>query len=75
VPIHGVDDLAGVDDVEVFHAGTRLDDGQLVTAGGRVLAVTALAGEVADARRRAYEAADLITFEGLHRRSDIAAGV
>ncbi len=75
VPIHGIDELAGLDDVEVFHAGTRLDDGQLVTAGGRVLAVTALGGEVADARRRAYAAADRITFEGLHRRSDIASGV
>ncbi len=75
VPIHGVDELARLDDVEVFHAGTRLDDGQLVTAGGRVLAVTALGREVADARRRAYAAADRITFEGLHRRSDIAAGV
>ena len=75
VPIHGVDELDGFEDVEVFHAGTRLDHGQLVTAGGRVLAVTALGGEVAAARQRAYAAADRITFEGRHRRSDIAAGV
>ena len=75
VSIHGVDELAGLADVEVFHAGTRLDDGQLVTAGGRVLAVTALGREVADARQRAYAAADRIRFDGQHRRSDIAAGV
>ena len=75
VSIHGVDELAGLADVEVFHAGTRLDDGQLVTAGGRVLAVTALGRDVADARQRAYAAADRIRFDGQHRRSDIAAGV
>ncbi len=75
VPIHGADELAGLADVEVFHAGTRLDGGQLVTAGGRVLAVTALGRDVADARQRAYAAADRIRFDGQHRRSDIAAGV
>ncbi len=75
VPIDGVDAAAALPDVEVFHAGTRVDDDRLVTAGGRVLAVTALGGEVATARARAYEAADRIRFEGLHRRSDIAAGV
>jgi phosphoribosylamine---glycine ligase len=75
VPIDGVDAAAALPDVEVFHAGTRVDDDRLVTAGGRVLAVTALGDEAATARARAYEAADRIRFEGLHRRSDIAAGV
>ncbi|MFU8841584.1 MAG: phosphoribosylamine--glycine ligase [Nitriliruptoraceae bacterium] len=75
VPIDGVEAAASLPDVEVFHAGTRVDDGRLVTAGGRVLAVTALGGAVAAARARAYDAADRIGFEGLHRRSDIAAGV
>lgn len=75
VPIHGVDAAAALPGVEVFHAGTRQDGDRLVTAGGRVLAVTALGNDVASARERAYDAADHIGFDGLHRRSDIAAGV
>jgi phosphoribosylamine--glycine ligase len=75
VPIAGVEAAVGLPGVEVFHAGTRLDGDRLVTAGGRVLAVTALGADVAAARERAYEAADHIVFDGLHRRSDIAAGV
>ncbi|MFP4311889.1 MAG: phosphoribosylglycinamide synthetase C domain-containing protein, partial [Nitriliruptoraceae bacterium] len=76
VPIAGVDAAAALTDVEVFHAGTRREEGgQLVTAGGRVFAVTALGANVAAARARAYEAAERITFDGVHRRSDIAAGV
>lgn len=75
--ITGVGVANGVSDVDVIHAGTALVEGpdgpQLVTAGGRVLAVRALGYDVADARARAYAAADLITFEGLQRRSDIAA--
>jgi phosphoribosylamine--glycine ligase len=71
--ITGVDDADALDDVMVFHAGTRLVDGELVTAGGRVLAVTAVGADLATARARAYEAADLISWPGLHRRSDIAA--
>jgi phosphoribosylamine--glycine ligase len=63
-------EAAGAD---VIHAGTALVDGALVTAGGRVLAVRALGSDVADARARAYAAADLISFDGLQRRSDIAA--
>ena len=56
----------------VYHAGTALDaDGALVTAGGRVLGVTAVAGTLPEALSAAYKAADGITFEGLHRRSDI----
>jgi phosphoribosylamine--glycine ligase len=58
---------------EVIHAGTALVDGALVTAGGRVLAVRATGSDVADARARAYAAADLISFDGMQRRSDIAA--
>ncbi|MFA9431450.1 phosphoribosylamine--glycine ligase [Egicoccus sp. AB-alg2] len=76
VPVSGVEDADTLDGVQVFHAGTRRDDdGRLVTAGGRVLNVTARAATVADARARAYEAADRIAFDGLHRRTDIAAGV
>jgi phosphoribosylamine--glycine ligase len=76
VPIDGVDAAGGLDGVEVFHAGTARDDaGRLVTAGGRVLNVTARGRDVADARARAYDAADRIRWDGLHRRGDIAAGV
>ena len=58
--------------VEVYHAGTALQDGRVVTAGGRVLAVSALGHDLADARDRAYAAASLISFEGMHYRRDVA---
>lgn len=58
----------------VYHAGTKaLEDGTLVTSGGRVLGVTAVADDLPKAIRLAYEAADHIHFDGLHRRSDIGA--
>jgi phosphoribosylamine--glycine ligase len=70
------DVIAGVADAEVdaevFHAGTAERDGALVTAGGRVLAVTGLGDGPAAARDAAYAAADRITFEGRQRRGDIA---
>ncbi len=67
-------DLAGArEGVDVIHAGTALADGDLVTAGGRVLAVRALGTDVADARATAYAAADLVSFPGLQRREDIAS--
>jgi phosphoribosylamine--glycine ligase len=59
--------------VEVTHAGTARKDGEIVTAGGRVLNVTGLGPTAADARRRAYDAAELISFEGRQLRTDIAA--
>ena len=55
----------------VYHAGTALKDGRLVTSGGRVLGVTATAPDLKTALEKAYAAADNISFEGLHRRSDI----
>jgi phosphoribosylamine---glycine ligase len=68
------DVIAGADrdDVEVTHAGTALRDGELVTAGGRVLNVTALGADPGAARDAAYAAADQITFEGRQLRRDIA---
>jgi phosphoribosylamine--glycine ligase len=72
-PISGLGEAAAVDGALVFHAGTRLDGDQVVTAGGRVLAVTGLAGTVGQARETAYAAADRIRFDGLQRRDDIAA--
>jgi len=70
-PISGLDELAG--DVEVTHAGTAETAGGLVTAGGRVLNVTALGHDPATARRAAYAAADMIQFPGKQMRRDIAA--
>jgi phosphoribosylamine---glycine ligase len=71
--IAGLEDAAAVEGVEVTHAGTARRDGQIVTAGGRVLNVTGLGPTAADARRRAYDAAELISFEGRQLRTDIAA--
>ena len=70
--IHGVDE-AMASGAEVTHAGTAERDGELVTAGGRVLNVTALGPDPDAARRRAYDAADLIKFNGRQIRTDIAA--
>ncbi len=72
VPIEGVEAAEAVPGALVFHAGTRLEQGRLVTAGGRVLAVTGLGATVAQARAVAYRAADEIVFAGQHRREDIA---
>lgn len=62
---------ADADDCIVFHAGTRLQDGRLLTDGGRVLCVTALGENVRAARRRAYEAVDGVRFAGRQFRADI----
>ncbi|HKP93219.1 MAG TPA: phosphoribosylamine--glycine ligase [Chthoniobacterales bacterium] len=67
-------EAAASDSVQIFHAGTKRQDGQVVTSGGRVLAVTALGETVAAARERAYETVARIHFEGSHYRRDIAAG-
>jgi phosphoribosylamine--glycine ligase len=71
--ISGLADAAAIDGVEVTHAGTAIEDGEMVTAGGRVLNVTALGPTPGDARDRAYQAAGLISFEGMQMRADIAA--
>ena len=73
LPIDGLDAVAGDPDVAVFHAGTKREGDRYVTAGGRVLGVTARADSVANATRRAYAAVDRIHFEGMHFRRDIAA--
>jgi phosphoribosylamine--glycine ligase len=70
--IEGLDGLDD-DDVEVLHAGTAERDGAVVTAGGRVLNVTALGSTPGEARERAYAAADAIDFDGKQLRRDIAA--
>lgn len=69
LPIEGLNEVQGS---VVFHAGTALKDGQIVTNGGRVLGVTALGKDIADARAKAYADADRIRFQGKHYRTDIA---
>lgn len=70
--ITGIEDAQEMDDVEVFHAGTKSINGNFVTAGGRVLSVCGLGDTMELARERAYEAASKIHFEGMQLRSDIA---
>ena len=60
-----------MEDVSVYHAGTKMEDGKLLTAGGRVLGVTALANDLAGAMEKAYEAAGKIHFDNMHYRRDI----
>ncbi len=71
-PIEGLADAAKTSDTFIFHAGTRKENGKVLTAGGRVLAVTALGETVATARTRAYEVVSKIRFENCHYRQDIA---
>ncbi len=74
--IHGVLDVERLEGVDVIHAGTATDgEGRLVTAGGRVLAVTAVGPTVAEARDRAYQGVACLKIEGAHHRTDIAAGI
>jgi phosphoribosylamine---glycine ligase len=65
--------LAAVEGAEVFHAGTAEQDGEIVTAGGRVLNVTGLGTSPGEARDRAYAAAEGIEFDGKQLRTDIAS--
>jgi len=69
-PISGLDDLDK--DIMVFHAGTRLEGGKIVTSGGRVLAVVATGKTIAEAREKVYKNISRINFEGCHYRKDIA---
>jgi phosphoribosylamine--glycine ligase len=71
LPITGLKAAASDPGVQVFHAGTRLQDGKLVTAGGRVLNVVALGKDFAEARGLAYQSVEMIDFEGMHYRRDI----
>jgi phosphoribosylamine---glycine ligase len=72
-PIEGLDDAAGAERTSVFHAGTRRgDDGRVVTAGGRVLGVTAMGPTIDEARAQAYQAVAQLGWPGMHHRTDIA---
>jgi phosphoribosylamine--glycine ligase len=70
--IVGLDEAALTPGVLIFHAGTRWENDRLLTSGGRVLNVTALAPTLEKARTKAYEAVSKIHFEGMHFRKDIA---
>jgi len=70
--ISGLDEAAKLEGVQIFHAGTRRVRDEIVTAGGRVLAVTALGSTVEAARARAYDAVSRVHFENCHYRRDIA---
>jgi phosphoribosylamine--glycine ligase len=72
LPITGIEEANRLDGVQVFHAGTAMKDGRLVTAGGRVLSVVARGATLQEAVAKAYEAAKYISFEGMHYRRDIA---
>jgi phosphoribosylamine--glycine ligase len=75
IEIRGLETVTMLPGVTVFHAGTARRDGRVVTAGGRVLAVSALGKDLGTARERAYEACAIIDFEGKHHRTDIALEV
>ncbi|MHC4481666.1 MAG: phosphoribosylamine--glycine ligase [Planctomycetota bacterium] len=70
-PIEGLEDVEQMEDVVVFHAATAIEDGRVVTNGGRVLGVTARGESIQQAKDRAYEAVGKIHFEGAYCRSDI----
>jgi phosphoribosylamine--glycine ligase len=70
-PIEGLDAVERGDERIVFHAGTRLEDGKVVTSGGRVLGITARGPDLRAAREAAYSMVEGIGFKGMHTRSDI----
>jgi phosphoribosylamine--glycine ligase len=70
-PIAGLDEAARLPNIKVFHAGTSMADGKVVTNGGRVLGVTAWGKDLSEARDRAYEAVERIRFDGAQFRTDI----
>jgi phosphoribosylamine--glycine ligase len=71
LPIAGLEAAARIPGVEVFHAGTALRNGKIVTSGGRVLGATAAASSLQEALNRAYQAMSEIRFDGIYYRRDI----
>lgn len=74
-PIEGFDAFKGKDGYYVFHAGTKLSDGKIVTNGGRVLGVTAKGSDLKQARANAYAATEWIQFENKYKRNDIGKAI
>ena len=73
IQIKGLKEVEALQDVIIFHAATKIQDGNLITDGGRVLGVTALGADIEDAIKRAYGAVSKIAFDGAHYRKDIGA--
>ncbi len=73
--IRGLEEVADMEDVIAFHAGTTASEGEYLTSGGRVLGITAVRATHKEARDLAYEAAQCIVFTDMHFRTDIAAGL
>jgi phosphoribosylamine--glycine ligase len=69
--INGLGNITDEDTI-VFHAGTKLKDGKLITSGGRVLGITSIAGDIKSAIKKAYENIEKVSFENMHYRKDIA---
>ena len=75
-PIEGLEKFKGKDDYYVFHSGTKFNDkGQIVTNGGRVLGVTATGKDLKEARKKAYEATEWVSFENKYMRHDIGKAI
>ncbi|MCX7925713.1 MAG: phosphoribosylamine--glycine ligase [Fimbriimonadales bacterium] len=75
LPIDGLEQVSQLPDVLIFHAGTRAENGRILTAGGRVLNVVGLGDTLSQARENAYRAVEQIRFEGMHYRGDVAQSV
>ena len=75
IPIHGFGNFRGREGCYCFHAGTKYTDGHIVTNGGRVLGITATGSDLKEARRRAYEATEWITFSNKYMRTDIGKAI
>ncbi|MBO6008614.1 MAG: phosphoribosylamine--glycine ligase [Lachnospiraceae bacterium] len=74
--IEGLENFKGKDDAFCFHAGTKFDEaGRIVTNGGRVLGITALGNDLKEARKKAYEATEWVTFENKYMRHDIGKAI
>ena len=75
-PIEGLEKFEGKEDVFCFHAGSKFDErGRIVTNGGRVLGITALGDDLKDARRKAYEATEWVSFDNKYMRHDIGKAI
>ena len=74
-PIHGLEVFEGKEDYFCFHAGTKLSNGEIVTSGGRVLGITAKGGDLKEARKKAYEATEWVSFDNKYMRHDIGKAI
>lgn len=72
LPITGIEEVSRLEQIQIFHAGTAIENGQLVTSGGRVLSIVARGVTLDEAMLRVYDAVAQISFEGMHFRKDIA---